>query len=324
MFFTKKQVFFLVVFICVILPLGIISGVSMIENHNMNLFVYVSISAVAFMFLCFLYQCNSWEFTFEKLRVIYLVLFTFTVAVKLYIGGFRISLLGYDWLFLVISLLALLFMCCKMCQIRKASKVPEERLELAFPFQKGKYLITEGGDGYISSLMNYHYKSSTHGQHKTQKSMRYAVDIVKIGSWSRTTPKLIACANNADYAIFHDTIISPVDGVVVKVEDGIENNVTFPGKGLLEYTVGNHVVIKKEDYYIIMGHMEKNSILVKEGDYVKVGDKIGLVGNSGLTARPHLHMQVSKCKDGEYWYADGVAVRFNQTFYPVKNRMIKV
>ena len=324
MFFTKKQVFFLVVGICFLLPLGIITGIVIIENQNMNLFVYASVCVVGAMFLCFLYQCNSWEFTYEKLRVIYPVLFTCTVAVKLYIGDFRITFYAFDWVILVISILAFLFLCRSIYQLLKASIIPQDRLELTFPFQKGKYLITEGGDGYISSLMNYHYKSSTHGQHKTQKSMRYAVDIVKIGSWSRTTPKLIACANNADYAIFHDTIISPVDGVVVKVEDGIENNVTFPGKGLLEYTVGNHVVIKKEDYYIIMGHMEKNSILVKEGDYVKVGDKIGLVGNSGLTARPHLHMQVSKCKDGEYWYADGVAVRFNQTFYPVKNRMIKV
>jgi hypothetical protein len=205
-----------------------------------------------------------------------------------------------------------------------ASSKPKNVLNMEFPFKNGKYLITDGGDGYLSALINYHYKSTTHNQHGTQKSMRYAVDIVKMGSHNRAISGLIAFSNNSDYIIFHETIISPIDGVVVKVNDGVINNNPFPGKGKLPYNLGNYVVIKNEDYYIIMGHMEKESILIKEGDYIHTGDEIGLIGNSGLTPRPHLHMQVSKCKDGNYWYAEGVPVIFNQRFYPVKNCVIEV
>jgi Membrane proteins related to metalloendopeptidases len=215
-------------------------------------------------------------------------------------------------------------MSCYIYKIIKASRKPENVLNMEFPFKDGKYLITDGGDGYLCSLMNYHYKSSTHNQHKTQDSMRYAVDIVKMGSYSRTISRLVAFGDNSDYVIFHETIFSPIDGIVVKVQDGVNNNKPFPGKGKLPYNVGNYVVIKNEDYYVIMGHMEQGSILIKEGDYIHVGDKIGLVGNSGLTPRSHLHLQVSKCKDGNYWTAEGVPVLFNQKFYPVKNRVINV
>ncbi len=209
-------------------------------------------------------------------------------------------------------------------KIYKASTKPENVLKMEFPFKSEKYLITDGGDGYFSALINYHYKSSAHNQHGTQSSMRYAVDIVKMGSCSRTISRLIAFSKNSDYIIYHETIISPIEGIVVKVQDGVINNKPFPGKGKLPYNLGNYVVIKNQDYYVIMGHMEKESILIKEGDYIHSGDIIGLIGNSGLTPRPHLHLQVSKCKDGNYWSAEGVPVLFNQNFYPVKNSVIKV
>jgi hypothetical protein len=224
----------------------------------------------------------------------------------------------------IASILLILFMGHCIYKIYKASRKPENVLKLEFPFKNGKYLITDGGDGYLSALMNYHYKSSTHNQHGTQDSMRYAADIVKMGPYSRTVSRLIAFSKNPDYIIYHEIAISPIDGIVVKVQDGVINNEQFPGKGNLPYNLGNYIVVKNGDYYVIMGHMEKGSIIIKEGDYIHIGDQIGLIGNSGLTPRPHLHLQVSKCQDGNYWSAEGVPVLFNQRFYPVKNRIIEV
>jgi len=37
---------------------------------------------------------------------------------------------------------------------------------------------------------------------------------------------------------------------------------------------------------------------VEEGQSVKKGDLIGYVGNSGMSARPHLHYEIMK--DGKY------------------------
>ena len=39
-------------------------------------------------------------------------------------------------------------------------------------------------------------------------------------------------------------------------------------------------------------HLQPRSIRVKEGDTVRSGDMLGLVGNSGANA-PHLHFQVT-------------------------------
>jgi len=43
-------------------------------------------------------------------------------------------------------------------------------------------------------------------------------------------------------------------------------------------------------------HLSK--FTVEEGQSVKKGDLIGYVGNSGMSARPHLHYEIMK--DGKY------------------------
>ncbi len=324
MYYTKIQIFFVMIITSILLPLCVIWGIAWIKTNHINIFVYLSLCMGAYLILYLLFRVNPWEFTFQGLKVPPFILITLVIITGLYTRGINLTINQYDCWIEIINLFILYTLSRFIYKIHKASKKPENVLKMQFPFKNGNYLITDGGDGYISALMNYHYKSSAHNQHETQRSMRYAVDIVKVGTWGRAISRVIACSNNADYAIFHETIISPIDGTVVKVQDGVNNNKPFPGKGKLPYNLGNYVVIKSVDYYIIMGHMEKESIMVREGDSIHIGDKIGLIGNSGLTPRPHLHLQVSKCIDGNYWYAEGVPVVFNQKFYPVKNRVIKV
>lgn len=321
MFFTRYQIFLISKLICACLPLGMILGIAMISNCNV--IVYILLCFAGFNFLFFLYKCASWEFTYERLRVAYLVILTFVVVKRLLSKGFSDSFTSFDWSIAAVSILFSLLITYNNYRILRASKKPQEVLELRFPFQNGKYMVTDGGDGAASALMNYHYKSSIHNKNNTQKSMRYAVDIVRLDSWNRSV-KNLRCSENTDYVIFHNKIVSPIDGEVVTVKNETENNSPFPGPGKLPYNLGNYVVIKKEDYYVIMGHMEKGSIVVHEGDFINAGTEIGIIGNSGLTPRPHLHMHVSKCIDGDYWFAQGVPLNFNGTFYPVKNKIIKV
>ena len=102
----------------------------------------------------------------------------------------------------------------------------------------------------------------------------------------------------------------------------MSRNKTFSQK--YPHNIGNHIVRKKGEYYIILYHLERNSIKVKVGQKIHVGQFLGIVGNSGLTPRPHMHIQVSKAKDGLYWQGEGVPIVFNGYFYPVKNRIIKI
>jgi murein DD-endopeptidase MepM/ murein hydrolase activator NlpD len=39
-------------------------------------------------------------------------------------------------------------------------------------------------------------------------------------------------------------------------------------------------------------HLQKNGVIINEGDTVKQGQHIGYSGNTGYTAFPHLHFQV--------------------------------
>ncbi len=55
---------------------------------------------------------------------------------------------------------------------------------------------------------------------------------------------------------------------------------------------GVHVKIKNDDILTIYAHCSK--ILVKEGDRIKKGDKIALVGNTGNSTGPHLHFEVRR------------------------------
>jgi murein DD-endopeptidase MepM/ murein hydrolase activator NlpD len=56
---------------------------------------------------------------------------------------------------------------------------------------------------------------------------------------------------------------------------------------------GNFIIIAHEDgFHTLYGHLKK--ILVSKGTYVKQGQRIGLMGTSGLTTGPHLHFGIFK------------------------------
>jgi murein DD-endopeptidase MepM/ murein hydrolase activator NlpD len=63
---------------------------------------------------------------------------------------------------------------------------------------------------------------------------------------------------------------------------------------LIEYNsrgYGNHVIISHGfGYETLYGHMSK--IMVRQGQKVKRGDVIGVVGNTGTSTAPHLHYEV--------------------------------
>ena len=56
---------------------------------------------------------------------------------------------------------------------------------------------------------------------------------------------------------------------------------------------GNYVIIKHiNGYQTMYAHMSK--ALVKSGQSVEQGEKIGLVGSTGYSTGPHLHFMVFK------------------------------
>ncbi len=48
----------------------------------------------------------------------------------------------------------------------------------------------------------------------------------------------------------------------------------------------------KEGYIVFLAHLRNQSILVTEGEQVRQGQAIGMLGNSGNSTMPHLHINV--------------------------------
>ena len=69
-------------------------------------------------------------------------------------------------------------------------------------------------------------------------------------------------------------IYAPIDGKV-KVKDS-------KSKGY-----GLHVKIRGGDREVVLAHL--SSVLVKDGDTLRLGQKIGYSGNTGFSTGPHLH-----------------------------------
>jgi hypothetical protein len=107
-------------------------------------------------------------------------------------------------------------------------------------------------------------------------------------------------ADMGDHVCFGSRVLAPIDGKIVHVEDGLPTKKVSLAPNEKEFPAGNHVVIDAGDSnYIFLCHLDSGSVNVITGQLVRSGDFIGLVGNSGNTSWPHLHMHV---QDRDFYY----------------------
>ncbi len=126
------------------------------------------------------------------------------------------------------------------------------------------------------------------GEYTHKDDWRHAWDFVILGDAGNPFK------NNGDfptdYYCYGKSVLAPASGTVVEIIDDVEDNDI--GMINLHKNWGNTIIIKHAEYlYTSLNHLRSESICVKEGDKVKVGQKIGEAGNSGRSAYPHLHMQ---------------------------------
>lgn len=107
--------------------------------------------------------------------------------------------------------------------------------------------------------------------------------------------------NNRDYPTYGAPLYAVADGTVVLVVDnrkdippGAQNpSLVLPG----DYG-GNEVLLKiGPSRYACYAHMQPGSVRVQPGQRVRVGQQIGLLGNSGNTTAPHLHFGIQRRPD---------------------------
>jgi len=92
------------------------------------------------------------------------------------------------------------------------------------------------------------------------------------------------------YYAFKKPVNSPCAGRVIKVINNLLDN--MPGDVDSQNNWGNLVIIDTtEGWFAELSHFKKESIEVTEGDWIEVGTKLGLCGNSGYSPQPHIHIQ---------------------------------
>lgn len=125
-------------------------------------------------------------------------------------------------------------------------------------------------------------------------AQEFALDINKLGKY-RSASKGILSKANTDHYIYSDTIYCPCDGEIVEIKNNIKDNDFGSMNVKSKNGAGNFVNINcNNDIFVFIPHMKQFSILVSKGMMVKRGMPLGLVGISGFSQEPHLHIQAAK------------------------------
>ena len=129
---------------------------------------------------------------------------------------------------------------------------------------------------------------------KVWLAQRYAVDYEQLDAnnrvWSGKKKE-----NLENYTIYGQKALAAADGTVVKVIDGLPEQVPgiFPEGISIDEADGNSVILDLGGgNYALYAHFQPGTIRVKEGERVKRGEVLALVGNSGNSLAPHLHFHV--------------------------------
>jgi hypothetical protein len=261
------------------------------------------VNVTALTIVLIIYLAGYWEFFGLRFRRVFAILLG--TVLLLHLAYRAISVGHVEVNKIVVTALSVLeaFLLVQLIRVLVVrSRKDPLSVEIQFPLRNGTFLITDGGNSKTSRIMNYHYYSATHRKNHTNSSMLYATDIVKL---DKSYPAFLPNKNSA-YPIFGESVFSPIDGTVVKVENTIPDNPPYSGN--YPYNTGNTIVIRQHSYYLLIGHLKQGSIGVHVGDRISTGQLVARAGNSGLSERPHIHMQLTRSETEDLWHGTGICM----------------
>ncbi|MGG0289903.1 M23 family metallopeptidase [Bacillus pacificus] len=144
------------------------------------------------------------------------------------------------------------------------------KIVVRFPLNESA-LVGWGGDRLET---NYHV---------IKPNERWAYDIL-------IPPAEVKSNKLEDYGIFGAKVMAPASGTVVSINNNEQDLV--PGSENFQSMVGNHIYLRLDETgtFLILAHLKKGSINVREGQHVSEGEFLAQVGNSGSSSEPHLHI----------------------------------
>ena len=170
---------------------------------------------------------------------------------------------------------------------------------------KNKYIIPSRGLWYIT--YGGYNKKYSHSYDIYGQRWAYDFDMNIDGNYYHDDGNV-----NENYYGYNQDLISPVSGIVIDIQDGVEDSRAYSDLRVSQDTPdvrGNYIVIKASyGEYCTLCHIKKGSFLVSVGDVVEQGEVIAKVGNSGRTKGAHIHMQVNHGMD--FFESDPLVIKF--------------
>jgi hypothetical protein len=160
-------------------------------------------------------------------------------------------------------------------QVARLSLPPNDPVKIDMPYAGEWWAFSAGRSPFV----NDHWGTPT---------QRHALDMVQVvnGNSYRGDKNTLT-----SYYAFGKQLVAPADG---RVTAKLDTRPDLPiGDSDQAHPEGNVLVIDiGGGRYVMMAHIKQGSIAVNVGDQVRRGQPIALVGNSGNTSEPHLHIQV--------------------------------
>jgi hypothetical protein len=174
----------------------------------------------------------------------------------------------------------------------------EAPLVIGPPLRGGLWLAHEGP----GNAHSHHWGSLVAVNGQLTIPQRYALDLVGIdphGHAMRAGVKDISKTRHADWVGYGANVLAVADGVVRDMRDGeVEHAPLTPQPEPDSLTAhglfGNYVVLEiRPGVFASYAHLQRGSVKVQAGERVHRGQLLGHLGQSGSSAAPHLHFQLS-------------------------------
>jgi hypothetical protein len=170
-------------------------------------------------------------------------------------------------------------------------------LKIGNPLQGDSWVASNSLDNIMSAHRRAIMRVNASSQVMVQK---FAID------WVKYAPDRTLYAGNGsrneDWHCFGSELYAVAPGTVVRVKSDLVDHPPFnlpPYELTLETALGNNVIIDiGGGAFAMYAHMRHNSSAVRVGDSVQKGQVVGLLGNTGSSDGPHLHLHVSTCESG--------------------------
>jgi hypothetical protein len=170
-----------------------------------------------------------------------------------------------------------------------ARRVPGEHVvDLQFPLRNGVYYVVGGGS---LELLNPHLMTLTAERFHAYRGQSYGVDLLKLGAFGMRASGVLP-SDPARYAIYGDPVYAPCSGTVVQSEDDAPD--MPPPQPDRTRMPGNHVLLDCGGAHVLLAHLKPGTLRARPRQFMEAGAFIGLVGNSGNSNEPHLHVHAQR------------------------------